>query len=108
MRNVNVVKAKRDELREDLAIFIKVRENKFPLMAKYTELPEYDRKLYSYIQSCIGNLKRKINALEFVLNEDTEMTDGTTPFPSHKEIGITKELIFKLANETSDREVFID
>lgn len=95
MRSVDVVKQKRNELRSDMENFLEVKNRKYPAPTRYYELDGYDKHEFNYIMNCINNLRNQINALEFVLNEDTELTDYTISFsPTHKELGITKEKVF--------------
>lgn len=96
MRAVDVVKEKRNQLRDELARFINAKELKYQAPIIYTDLNDYDRQEFSYIMGCINSLRNQINALEFVLNEDTELKNYTNPYPRQKEMGITKENVFTI------------
>lgn len=93
MRAVDVIKEKRNQLRNELSKFLIVKNMKYPSPTKYTNLDDYDRYEFSYIMSCVNSLRNKINTLEFVLNEDTEIND-CTPYHSQRERGISKESVF--------------
>jgi hypothetical protein len=100
MRDVQVIKDKRNQLRDELVKFTAVKEDAFPKGTRYSELSDYDRQLYNYTMGCINSLRNQINALEYVLNEDTELNDNTRPYPSQVSFGITKESVFKMSNDT--------
>lgn len=94
MRAVEVVKDKRNQLRIDLENFLNAKNEKYPNPTKFQELDDYDRYEFSYIMGCIANLRIQINALEFVLNEDTEFSDCTIPNRTQRDYGVSKEKIF--------------
>lgn len=97
MRAVEVVKQKRNQLRNELAKFMNAKNVKYPTPTKYYDLEAYDRHEFSYIMGCISSLRNQINALEFVLNEDTELNDYTKPYPSQRDCGVSKEKVFEIA-----------
>lgn len=106
MRAVDVVKLKRDELRNDLAKFMSAKNAKYPSPTRYNELNEYDKYEYSYILKSMENLRTQINALEFVLNEDTYMDDCTISYHKHRDLGITKESVFEIVENTYNRNFY--
>ena len=62
----------------------------------------FDAKEFSYIMGCINNLRNQINALEFVLNEDTVLNDYTVPYPTQEDEGVSKEKVFKIIEDFDD------
>ncbi len=102
MRAVDIVKEKRNQLRNELVRFLNAKEIKYPTPTNYKELDEYNRHEYSYIMGCVNSLKTQINALEFVLNEDTELNDYSKPYPRQEEIGISKAMVFEIGKEDYD------
>lgn len=96
MRAVEIVKDKRNQLRDELVAFIDAKNAKYPVPTNYKDLGEYEKQEFSYLMSCIHSLRVQINALEFILNEDTEIMDYTTINSHQREYGISKESVLKL------------
>lgn len=91
MRDVSVVKEKRDELVKELGRFMKFKNENYTGF-DFSSLSAHQRREYSYIMSTMGDLRGQINAIEYVLNEDTELRDATwVSSPYLREKGITKE-----------------
>jgi len=61
---------------------------------KLNELGEYDKKVIFYLQSCIKDLRLQINALTFVLNEDTGVIDIFI-YQNKKWFGLTYQEVFE-------------
>lgn len=96
MRDVNIIKEKLNILRDELEKFLNTKNIKYPTLTIYDNLNDFDRHEFSYIMGCINSLKNQINVLEFVLNEDVEITDYTTPYPRQRACGISKEIVLKI------------
>lgn len=99
MRAVDVVKEKRNQLKNDLAKFMDAKNEKYSTTKRAMDLDGYERHEFSYIIGCITDLRTQINTLEFVLNEDTELRDCTIAYATQRDLGITKEKVFKIGNE---------
>jgi hypothetical protein len=91
MRDVSIVKRKRNQLKEEVEQFKNLKEKLFPSSISYRDLDPEEKKKYGYIQSTIGGLNTQINTLEFVLNEDSEIRDVTEP----RFYDFTKEELFR-------------
>jgi hypothetical protein len=79
MRDLKAVKDMRDSLRDD---YVKLRDAQREIMGnvKHSEigsLSDFDQKKISFIITVLGKLNIQINALTFVLNEDTYIDDVT-------------------------------
>ncbi|WEG18582.1 hypothetical protein PQ478_08870 [Alkalihalophilus pseudofirmus] len=106
MRAVEAVKEKRNQLRSELEMFIEAKDIKYPTPTKFTDLNEYEGNEFSYIMGCINSLRNQINALEFVLNEDSEIVDYTVPYPRQSEAGVTKEKVVEITVKDSIKNWF--
>jgi hypothetical protein len=90
MRYVETVKEKRDELKAEMERFLALKDKQFSHLP-YRELSTESKKKFGYIMGTISVLKTQINALEYVLNEDTELEDRTKPSMAYN---FTKEELF--------------
>lgn len=77
MRCVKVVKKKRDELKAERERFMRAKERLYPYPKSYPDIPKEEQHQFTYLMNTVGHLDKQINALEFVLNEDTELKDVT-------------------------------
>ncbi len=93
MRDVAIVKEQRNELREELAKCIKRVKDMQVDEKSFKELSQYDQQVYVYLDRTVQKLRMQINALEFVLNEDTELIDPYKDRAAEK-LQITKETVF--------------
>ena len=80
MRDVEIVKNMRNALDSELTRFIDRKKELFN-GRPFPELGDYDKKVFSFISTSVNKLTIQINALNFVLNEDTQI---------EREIGATK------------------
>lgn len=76
MRDLSVVKEKRNELRSELVNCIKKVKEMQVDEKTFRDLSQYDQQVYIYLDRTVQRLRTQINALEFVLNEDTEIADA--------------------------------
>lgn len=103
MRDVEVVKQMRDDLRDKMIELIDLRIVKYGASVRHPDLPPYDQKVFSYLMGATNKLKTQINTLEFVLNEDTMLNDATDTLSSSlREMGCTKESIINELRERVD------
>jgi len=72
MRSVKNIKAKRNFLR-DIKMKTIEKQRELVLGRTYSDLDKYEKNLYGEMIEWLRKLDAQINALEFVLNEDTEM-----------------------------------
>lgn len=92
MRDVRFVKEHRDALKEERHKFVMAKERLFPYPTTYRDISQEERPKLSYIIQTLRNLDIQINALEFVLNEDTHIQDATEHFAQNN---FTKEDLFE-------------
>lgn len=85
MRDVSVIKQKRDELKEELKFVNEKRKS----LGRWTDMCDYDKKIFAHLTDSVKTITTQINALEYILNEDTELNDW---YPRYARI--SKEDIF--------------
>ncbi|SDC74947.1 hypothetical protein [Shouchella lonarensis] len=93
MRDVTIVKQQRNVLREELGKCInKVKEMKVD-EASFKQMSQHEQQVYIYLDRTMQRLRTQINALEFVLNEDTQLADPYFDRAAEK-LEISRETIF--------------
>ncbi len=93
MRNVATVKEQRNILREELGKCInKVKEMKVDEQS-FKQMEQQEQQVYIYLDRTMQRLRTQINALEFVLNEDTQLVDPYADRAAEK-LNINRESIF--------------
>lgn len=102
MRDVDFIKNTRDELKEKLDEFMKLRDEHTRLLKelgilsfqnfdKYTRSREY--KTVKYLDKVVGQTLAQINALSFVLNEDVDIRDYEDNNFYSRHYSITEEYV---------------
>ena len=74
MRDIATVKETRDKLRNEILALLDLRRE---LSNGIMNADEYGKRSYGYLINTVTKMKAQINALEYVLNEDTELEDAT-------------------------------
>jgi hypothetical protein len=93
MRSVLTVKEQRNILREELGKCInKVKEMKVDEQS-FKNMSQHEQQVYIYLDRTMQRLRTQINALEFVLNEDTELIDPYADRAAEK-LNINRDSIF--------------
>lgn len=92
MRDLKAVKDMRDSLRNDFAKLMDAK-NEMNKLGGFIDMNEYDKKKFGYLLTTISKLNIQINALTFVLNEDTEIFDATDDVMYDTNYGINKHSI---------------
>lgn len=102
MRAVDVVKSKRDYLVEQKEEFQRVKDLKYPNKPNYAELSDYEKLELSYITRVLTNLMIQIGALNFVLNEDSDLRDATYIITSEERRGLSRERVLSKENKVGN------
>lgn len=103
MRDLSVVKETRNELRSELVNCIKKVKEMQVDEKTFRDLSQYDQQVYIYLDRTVQRLRTQINALEFVLNEDTEIADAFADRAAEKH-KINKETVFNAPERESNDE----
>jgi hypothetical protein len=106
MRDLTIIKDKRNELRDSLALCHNRRKSSTDNNLKgFNDMGEWDKEAYIYLVKVMEKLTTQINVLEFVLNEDTNIADALSYYSRGMNIlGINRESVFKEEkNENSDK-----
>ncbi|AIC95848.1 MULTISPECIES: hypothetical protein [Shouchella] len=93
MRDVSIVKEQRNILREELGKCInKVKEMKVN-EESFKQMDQHEQQVYIYLDRTMQRLRTQINALEFVLNEDSQLADPYADRAAEK-LNINRNSIF--------------
>ncbi|MFB4213062.1 hypothetical protein ABC345_16520 [Shouchella sp. 1P09AA] len=94
MRDVSTVKEQRNILREELGKCInKVKEMKVN-EESFKQMDQHEQQVYIYLDRTMQRLRTQINALEFVLNEDSQLADPYADRAAEK-LNINRNSIFE-------------
>lgn len=96
MRDVEIVKETRNKLRN---AFEELMNVKHAMQDHKDTFEEYDKKVYGYLLQTLEKLDLQINALEFVLNEDTKTKIATDNVHYNNAYGINKEKVMEYMKE---------
>lgn len=102
MKSIEAVKTKRDELKAELERFREANENRKHNGMPKSDMSDLEKAEYMYIVRSMHELRCQINCLNFVLNEDFELSDATKPIPSQELLGVKKENVITKYTESGD------